>query len=66
MNKYAHLAPRKPDVSYRRCVTKIRFPTPEQAERAAARLGVKRGSALFPYHCPLCLGWHTTSRAAGA
>lgn len=66
MNKYAHLAPPTPDVTRRRCATKIRFRAPEAAERAAAKLGARRGVALFPYHCPLCLGWHTTKRAPGA
>ena len=66
MNKYAHLAPRKPDVSHRHCATKIRFRNYDQAAAAAVRLGRKRGAELYPYNCPLCLGWHNASRAPAA
>ena len=62
-NKYAHLAPRKSSTAHRRCVTKVRFPSQAAAQKAAERLGAKRGVALYPYNCALCLGWHNTSKA---
>lgn len=62
VNKYAHLAPRKPSVDNRRCVSKIRFPSQAGAQHEADRQLRRHGRVLRPYSCVLCLGWHLTKQ----
>jgi hypothetical protein len=50
------------------CAGKRRFPTHEQAQMALVEAILRRNrgspnrSECRLYHCPLCKGWHLTSR----
>jgi hypothetical protein len=68
MNKYAHLAPPKPEDPGARysvvhgCKSKRRYTTEAFAQRVAMRATRQRGTPLRVYPCPLCKGWHITKR----
>lgn len=44
------------------CLSKRRWGRLERAQRAAA----KASRPVKPYRCPLCAGWHLTSRVKQA
>jgi hypothetical protein len=41
---------------------KTRFPSQDDANRAALRLRLEEGADLDPYLCPFCDGWHLANR----
>lgn len=46
----------------RMCRGKVQYTSPEQAETRAVFLTWLRGARLRFYSCPLCNGWHLTSK----
>lgn len=62
MNKYAEFSKHKTDISNRRCLTKAVYRSEEKAELASAYIYAKLGERQTPYHCPMCLKWHLTSK----
>lgn len=49
-------------IDVKMCLSKRRWGRRERAERAAA----KANRPVKPYRCPLCAGWHLTSRVRQA
>ena len=47
---------------YRQCGKKVRYRTEHDARVYANRCETVRGARLRVYACPICNGWHITSR----
>lgn len=61
MNKYAEHSKARSNQARQeniRCVTKRRYVTEDSANGSAS----KHGCPMRAYLCPLCLGWHLTSK----
>jgi hypothetical protein len=41
---------------------KVRFDSPEEANRSSLQARLERGADLDPYRCSLCSGWHLGNR----
>lgn len=44
------------------CIGKSRYPSIERAHKSRKRATKERGILLRVYKCPICNGWHLTSK----
>lgn len=50
---------------YKQCSRKRRYRSEHEARLFANRAETKRGPKLRVYWCPICEGWHITSKTGG-